>query len=120
MSFDSPFDRANNSSAAPQPVAAPQPDPPFASWAIVELMGHRRRPGYVREVEVFGAKLLRVDVPTPAGDLTEFYGASAIYCVRPCSETTARSEADGFYGHIQPRLLDHVTVDDGDEDDRPF
>lgn len=32
-------------------------------WAIVEVFGHRRHAGRVREEEKFGAKLLRIDVP---------------------------------------------------------
>jgi hypothetical protein len=35
----------------------------FAGWAIVELMGHRRLAGYVQEVELAGAGMLRLDVP---------------------------------------------------------
>lgn len=32
-------------------------------WTILELMGHRRLSGYVTEVEVAGAGMLRLDVP---------------------------------------------------------
>ena len=35
----------------------------FEGWAIVELMGHRRLAGYVRQAEQFGAAMLRLDVP---------------------------------------------------------
>ena len=37
---------------------------PEFEWAIVEVMGHRKHAGRVREEERFGAKMLRVDVPT--------------------------------------------------------
>lgn len=66
---------------------------PFAGWAIVELMGHRQRAGEVREVEMFGARLLRVDTPTAGEPVTEFYGGGAIYAVRPCTEDVARAMA---------------------------
>lgn len=36
---------------------------PAFEWAIVEIMGHRKHAGRVREEERFGAKMLRVDVP---------------------------------------------------------
>lgn len=36
---------------------------PFAGYAILELMGHRRLAGYVRETELAGAGVLRLDVP---------------------------------------------------------
>lgn len=64
----------------------------FAHWAIVELMGHRRLAGYVEEVELFGGKMMRLDVPSdpPA---TQFYGSSAIYCVTPTTEELARAFA---------------------------
>ena len=32
-------------------------------WAIVEVLGHRKHAGRVREEERFGAKMLRIDVP---------------------------------------------------------
>jgi hypothetical protein len=35
----------------------------YEGWAIVELMGHRQRAGYVKEAEMFGAKMLRLDIP---------------------------------------------------------
>lgn len=35
----------------------------FEGWAIVELMGHRRLAGYVRQAEQFGVAMLRLDVP---------------------------------------------------------
>jgi hypothetical protein len=36
------------------------------AWAIVELMGHRTRAGHVSEVELFGAKMMRIEVPGQA------------------------------------------------------
>lgn len=33
-------------------------------WAIVEIFGHRKHAGRSREEERFGAKMLRIDVPT--------------------------------------------------------
>lgn len=69
----------------------------YEGWAIVELMGHRRLGGRVGEAEAYGAKLLRLDVPkTGTSDewiATQFYGGSAIYCVTPCDEETARRVA---------------------------
>ena len=34
----------------------------YEGWAILECMGHRERPGYVKEVELAGGKLLRIDI----------------------------------------------------------
>ena len=65
--------------------------PAFASWAVLELMGHRQRPGYVEEVEIAGGKMLRVDIHGADNTVvTEYYGGTAVYCLRPVSEEIAR------------------------------
>lgn len=74
----------------------------YEGWAVVELMGHRERVGMVREVEMFGGKLLRIDIPTKSGDVTEFYGCSSIYALRPLSEEVARYYAQRRYGDPRP------------------
>jgi hypothetical protein len=62
-------------------------------WGIVEIFGHRRRAGRIREEERFGAKMLRVDIPIdgdPArGWRTEFYGGAAIFSFGLTSEADA-------------------------------
>lgn len=65
-----------------------------AQWAILELMGHRRLAGLVSEEERFGATMCRIDVPGVDGNVaTQYYGGSAIYCLTPCTEETARAVA---------------------------
>jgi hypothetical protein len=73
----------------------------YEGWAILELMGHRQRVGMIREVEMFGGKLLRIDIPTESGDVTEFYGCSSIYAMRPLVEELARDYAKR-YGDPRP------------------
>lgn len=76
----------------------------FSGWAIVELMGHRTRPGKVQEVEMFGTKMLQVDIPISDSDfVTELYGAPALYSVRPCTEEIARTKAG--YSYHDPRPI---------------
>lgn len=67
-------------------------DETFDGWAILELMGHRRLAGHVREQTIAGAAFLRIDVPSepPA---TQFYAPAAVYCVTPTTEELARSFA---------------------------
>lgn len=69
-------------------------------WAILELMGHRRLAGYVREVELFGVKQCRIDIPAVLGEdgatevqppVTQFYGGGAVYCLTPTTEEIARA-----------------------------
>jgi hypothetical protein len=101
----------------------------YEGWAFLELMGHRQRVGQVREVEMFGGKLLRIDIPCEGGDVTEFYGCSSIYALRPISEDIARERARA-YGDPRPvkplhyRLEDysagHYDADEADEDELPL
>ena len=70
----------------------------FEAWAVVELMGHRRLAGFVTEQEVFGAGLLRIDVPGEGDAMTtQFYSPAALYCLTPVSETVARAYAAKNY-----------------------
>lgn len=96
-------------------------------WAIVELMGHRQRAGLCKEVEQFGAKMLRVDIPAGEGFVTEFYGGSSIYALRPSTEEVARSVAERLgdprpvapVSYRLPPPADAHGEDDLD-DERPF
>ncbi|MBB3591702.1 hypothetical protein FHX08_002046 [Rhizobium sp. BK529] len=98
----------------------------FESWAIVELMGHRKRPGYAKEVELAGGKMLRVDIPVSDGEsVTEFYGTSALYAIRPATEEVVRDMAYRGYG-VDPRPIRPVDyrpqsqiASDVDDDDLP-
>lgn len=69
----------------------------FKTWAVIELLGHRRFAGYVSEEEHFGKRLIRLDHPAdePADGFvsTQFYGAEALYCLTPTSEEIARAIA---------------------------
>lgn len=101
----------------------------FEGWAMVELMGHRQRAGFVKDVEMFGGKLLRIDIPVEADKtVTEFYGCSAVYALRPCSEEIVKDHIKRSYdGDVRPvRPLEYRPRDDGanghddGDDDRPF
>lgn len=63
----------------------------FEGWAILELMGHRRLAGYVREQNVAGAGFIRIDVPGDGADVaTQLYAPGALYCLTPTTEDIAR------------------------------
>lgn len=87
----------------------------YEGWAVLEVMGHRRRAGLVREVELFGGKLLRIDVPTADGDVTEFYGCGSIYALRPCSEEVARDAASRIGDPRPVRPVDYRLTDEREE-----
>lgn len=70
-------------------------DATFEGWAILELMGHRRLGGHLSEATIAGGAFIRIDVPSPddKGNATQFYSPSAVYCVTPTTEETARAVA---------------------------
>jgi hypothetical protein len=65
----------------------------YSGWALVEQMGFRKTVGKVCEVEQYGTKMLRLDIPPPDGSedgwTTRFCGGPSLYQVSPLSETVA-------------------------------
>ncbi len=76
------------------PLESPDAPAPADDYAIVEIFGHRRHVGRVLEVERFGAKMLRVDVPTDGdfakGFVSHFYAGGAIFSLTPTDADTVR------------------------------
>lgn len=68
----------------------------FDEWALVELYGHQRIVGRVREATLGGCSFLRVDVPAVGGqkEFTRYFGNNAIYSLNPISEEIAMSMAE--------------------------
>lgn len=74
----------------------PEQSAPFEGWTILELMGHRRLGGYIREINVAGAGFLQIDIPDVEGDkpyATQIYSPSSVYCMTPTTEAMARAVA---------------------------
>lgn len=67
-------------------------------WAILELMGHQRMAGYVKETTIAGAGMLEVRVPECEGAeaFTRYVSPSSLYALTPCTEATARRCAEAF------------------------
>lgn len=65
-------------------------------WARVEIMGHRTHWGRVTEIEQFGTKMLRIDVPdSDAPDapmVSHEYAGSALFGITWTDEATARRQ----------------------------
>jgi hypothetical protein len=69
--------------------------PTFDEWAIVEMLGHRRVAGRLREVQIAGHGFLRMDIPgtdTEPG-ATQFISPTSIYAMHPTDEATATAAA---------------------------
>lgn len=79
-------------------------------WCIVEIFGHRKLGAQCREVPVAGGVMLRCDIPGGEGiePFTQFYGASALFCVTPTSETLARAVAARY---AQPPVTRYQLAD---------
>jgi len=67
----------------------------FEEWAILELMGHRRLAGLIREQTIGSASFIRIDVFVNGDQAiaTQFYNPDAVYCMTPVSEDLARQVA---------------------------
>jgi hypothetical protein len=57
-------------------------------WCILELMGHRKMGGYVREQEVAGAGFLRIDVPSQCSGISDKHCPVCGDCQCPDPETS--------------------------------
>ena len=101
-------------------------------WMVVEVMGHRRHAGRVREVERFGAKLMRVDVPNKGdpdvhGWTSHFYPPASLFGFMPAERETVLA-ANKPYERPAPLRLQYEDVRDRPEpevvdengDDMPF
>ena len=65
----------------------------FGEWCVLELMGRRKLAGFVREVTLAGAGLLRIDVyegEATEASLTQFYPPASLYALTPVAEEIAR------------------------------
>lgn len=116
--------------------AAAQTD--TGDWAIVEVFGHRRLAGRISEEERFGAKMLRIDVPTVeftepstehpqgeryvAGWTTQWYGGASLFSVTPSDEVSALRARAPYPPHRLTSLPTPSTPEPSldDDEERPW
>ncbi|MBB3937719.1 hypothetical protein [Aureimonas phyllosphaerae] len=115
---------------------SPAGDEPAADWMIIEVFGHRRHAGRVREEERFGAKMLRIDIPkveridlpgderpvpsvTVTSWTTHFYGGAAIFSATFTDEASVLRMNTPYVAPSRMSLP--APIGDRDEDEeRPF
>jgi hypothetical protein len=70
----------------------------FDEWCVLELLGHRRLAGRVREVQLAGAGFLRLDVPAANGqpETTQYIAPGSVYTLHPVTEATAIAAAQAW------------------------
>lgn len=104
----------------------------YEGYALVEQMGFRQTVGKVSEVEVYGTKMLRLDVPVfangtdnPSEFVTRFCGGPSLYQVTPLADDVAiemaRRQSD--QRPVKPatyRISAPSSHDDGDPDGPSF
>lgn len=85
--------------------------PVEAMWAVLELMGHRVMAGRVSEVEMFGRKLIRIDVPVVDAEgafagraETHYHSPDALYGLHPTTE-------EAVMERLRPRRMLGAGVD---------
>lgn len=74
---------------------------PFASWAVLELMGRTVVAGFAEEISFGGTTMIRLDVPAvtdpDSGDLipawSKIYSPTAIWACTPVGEDEAKMAA---------------------------
>ena len=112
--------------SAGQNAAAPQ-DSEGWEWAAVEVFGHRRHVGRIREEERFGAKMLRIDIPIDGdaavnGWKTHLYGGGSIFSITYTDESSAL-KANRPYGapaRVAFSGADETSADTRDRDNAEF
>lgn len=112
-------------SEAAEAIPEPQAEANAWEWAIVEIFGHRKHAGRIREEERFGAKMLRIDIPTvdTEGKIAEawtshWYGGSSIFSMTLTDEPTVL-RANKPNAWDTPARLSYEP-DEDDTDDLPF
>ena len=109
-----------NDTATAEQTAAPADNDGW-EWCFLEIMGHRSHWGRSREEERFGAKMIRIDVPTdgdPAkGWTTHYYGGASIFSYSLTDEATVMKRNKPYEPPSRLRLPapaeDDVPFDDG-------
>jgi hypothetical protein len=96
-------------------------------YAVIEVFGHRRLAGRIAEVEQYGTKLLRIDIPEKGkfenGFKSQLYGGASLFSVTHCDLATVERmnkpyEPMGRLTYQEPDMIDEEQ--EPDDDDQPY
>ena len=89
-------------------------------YALIEMMGHQKMVGLVRETKLAGAGFLQVDQLDDNGQLfnTRYLSPGAIYAVNPISEELAKAISKNYqhqpvHSFDLPQLRDKIAQEMG-------
>lgn len=70
----------------------------FEHWGILEIMGHVRFAGLIRERTIAGTGFVEIEVPAVEGRsaFSKVFGTNAVYCITPTTQEIARAAASEF------------------------
>lgn len=98
-------------------MSGEQAAPGFDEWCIVELLGHRRVAGRVREMTMAGAGFLRIDEPDGR---TQLVSPTAVYALHPVDRDLALAVAKEWRTEPISRYELKRALEPAPEDDDPF
>lgn len=90
----------------------------FESWAILELMGHRKLAGMVQTETLGGAPFIRIDVYSSDEkiEVTQFYNPSSVYCITPTTkELSVQYTKNNYQKPIHRYELEDNTFNEEEE-----
>lgn len=93
----------------------------YEGWAILELLGHRRLAGKIRECTIAGQAMVAIVIPRKErAPVTQYYSGHAVYGITPCTEESAIAVAHSL--HWSPPvqvydLLERAAAVAGEEED---
>lgn len=94
---------------------------PLEQFALVEIFGHRQHAGRIIEVEQFGAKMLRIDVPKEGdfekGYVSHFYGGASIFSLTLTDKATVEAKNRPWRPAALPYQAEQDEDDNHHDDD---
>lgn len=99
----------------------------YEGWVILEVMGHRKLGGYLKEQVIAGQAFIRIDVVDIEANATatQFYNPSSVYCITPTTQEVAISFGTNHQpapvqrwelAALKPSPVDPLEYNDGEDE----